>query len=921
MSIRKNARLLSSTEKENFVRACVLMKADIVNPGAAAAQQYSRWDENTALHLMIQQAFAPGAANVNFGHGSGSSWAFLSWHRYFLHRVELQLQSYVPGVTIPYWDWTNPTTGADAICVDGFLGPDAGGGVVGSGYFAVNKPGSGGNPTALPAWWPATLAGWRCPDAFPATWRGGLQRAFGGSLPSIADLHGALEKATYAAFQGAMERGTGLASGHQMHNAMHGWIDGHMGNPTASPFDPLFYLHHCNIDRLWAMWQADGHATEYPLSGGNPHHNRNDLMYPWTGGAAGYGTNHSIQAAIPMPDFSALGAQTNGSTLDYRTAYGYTYDTIAIIGIGLDRTGSMNGLTPDPMTTSSPDVTKWEAAKRGVSAFLQDCETVQASGATFVIAGVKTFRRTGANLFDNVFAGTGYGLVRTGGTVSKATFDAAISALSPGGSTPLADALADVRTTLVEAPFGGAPADEQRYLAMLTDGLLTSGAPMSSIPDGSFGRTAVFGMGFGTGAEVDYATIASLVAKGRTLTTNQIFHGENAGTIDKFYTNALASAIGFTAVFDPVIELFAGEHIHMDHYATSADDHFLITAQGMDFDDDNWTFLLIGPGGRMLYGEGQHSGHGDDCHHCCPEVTITARRSNARLTLMVSRGHTSTDCWVGKWQLMIAYKARKATGMVMPEIGEWLFPVSAGPVRGARFSRLLMDPQKRIAKRNVIRPALHGLDTMPVSTNSDGREACDVVVNIYARTRLRIELLPRKALTIAGEALAFDLHMDLAHGSVSGLRAFARTVSPMADLAQVFKALEMKDAPEQAELKGSEALRFDPAKILAWLEERDPRLTMLRDEEAKVVVHGDGPMHVHLPKAEVGGRYHIGFYVDGFYCPQHGKPEASGHAHAAPAALGAHGADAAANGCGPDCRPERFTRLLTSSAGVVTKGK
>ena len=136
----------------------------------------------------------------------------------------------------------------------------------------------------------------------------------------------------------------------------------------------MFFLHHCNIDRLWAMWQADGHATDYPAAGGSPQHHRNDLMYPWVGATAGYGTNATIAAAIPMPDFSGLGAQRNVDTLDHRAAYGYTYDCIAIIGIGLDRTGSMLGTTPDPMTNGAPDVTKWEAARRGVSAFLLDCE-------------------------------------------------------------------------------------------------------------------------------------------------------------------------------------------------------------------------------------------------------------------------------------------------------------------------------------------------------------------------------------------------------------------------------------------------------------------------------------------------------------------------------------------------------------------
>ena len=40
----------SSTEREDVGRACVLMKPDIVNPGAPAARQYSFWDELVAIH-------------------------------------------------------------------------------------------------------------------------------------------------------------------------------------------------------------------------------------------------------------------------------------------------------------------------------------------------------------------------------------------------------------------------------------------------------------------------------------------------------------------------------------------------------------------------------------------------------------------------------------------------------------------------------------------------------------------------------------------------------------------------------------------------------------------------------------------------------------------------------------------------------
>ena len=910
MGIRKNAKFLSPTEKESFVRACVLLKADIVNSGAPAAQQYSKWDEYVAIHRMIQNAFAPGAIAVNFGHGGNGAFSFLSWHRYFLFRLELDLQSKVPGVMMPYWDWTDPAP----IMTDTFLGPNGGAGsVVQQGYFAVDRPGLGVNVTALPGWWPPTLAGWTLPTAFGPSWVGGLRRNLSGaaSLPTPTDLQQTLAKSTYSAFQLAAESGQGISSfpSQQMHNGMHVWIGGHMGNPAASPFDPIFYLHHCNIDRLWAMWQMDGHATDYPTTGGNLHHHRDDIMYPWTGGAAGYGTNSPIATSIPMPDFSALGAQHNVDTLDFRTAYGYTYDTLAVIGIGLDRTGSMLGVTPDPMTSGAPDVTKWEAAKRGVSAFLQDCETVQQSGVTYVMAGVKTFRRTFVNDFATVFGAPGYGLIKNGSSFSKATFDANIASMTPGGSTPLADALLDVQTTLVEPPFAGVPADERRYLAMLTDGLLTSGAPMSSIADGSFTRTAVFGMGFGTGAEVDYPTIASLVAKGITLPTTQVFHGENAGTIDKFYSNALAAAIGFTTIFDPVIELFAGEHSHINFDATSADDVFMITAQGMDFDDNNWSFHLHGPNNLMLYGhEGEHQ-HDQGCHHCCPLPVVTATRANGRLSLLVQRGTAGAECWVGTWSLMVAYKARHMDAMLMPEIGDWLFPVSAGPVRGLRYSRLLQKPAERTAKRNVIRRPLHILDAAPTSTNRNDRDACDMIVNIYARTGLRIGLQAERNLVEPGAELSITVNSEALSGTAIASQAFARVISPAVDLANVVARVKRSDIPPEAVLEGSQALKFDPARLLAALERKDRKLATVRDKAVTFVRHHEGPLHFHEKETEVPGVYHLGVYVEGTYFPNLVDKG------------GAHGGHSASPHDAGTLRGEPFTRLLNISVAVATPPK
>lgn len=914
MGIRKNAKFLSVTERESFVRACVLMKADIVNPAAPAANQYSKWDEYIAIHAMIQNAFAPGASNVNFGHGGSGAYSFLSWHRYFLYRFEQDLQSYVPGVMLPYWDWSDPSS----IMADTFMGPSGtnlSGNVIQRGYFAFDRPGVGANTTPLPAWWPAGLVGWRLPGVFGSTFTGGLRRRTGNiaELPSLTDIRTTLSRSTYPSFQNTSESGAGLASGNSMHNGMHGWIGGgstpantgHMSFPEVSPFDPLFYLHHCNIDRLWAMWQMDGHQTDYPASGGSAQHHRNDIMYPWTGGAAGYGTNHPLAASIPMPDFSGLGAQRNVDTLDFRNAYGYTYDSIAIIGIGLDRTGSMSGLTPDPMVTTLPDVPKWEAAKRGVAAFLQDCETVQDSGAIYVMAGVKTFRSLATNQFDSVFAAPGYGLIKAGTGFSRATFDANIATMSPGGGTPLADALQDVQTSLVEPPFGGIPADEQRYLAMLTDGMLTTGAPMNSIPNASFSRTAIFAMGFGTGADVDYPTLAAMVAKGKTLSTQQVFHGENAGTIDKFYSNALASAIGFTSVFDPVVELFAGEHTHLDFSATSADDTFFVTVQGMDFQDKSWSFVLHSPGGQVVYGDEHEQAHAG-CHECCEKPYITSRRANGRLSLVIQRGNTDKKCWVGNWRLLISYKAKQLDKMLMPSIGELLVPVAAGAIRGERYSRLLLSQKLRKPLRYIGKTRQHGLDTRPISTNSDSSDACNAVVNIYARTHLKTDVLFEQMIK-PGEELKFSIKsQSILGGAIVNQKGFARVISPAFDIADIVPGEKALEWVKQLEASKRFSPKMDIALLLARFEREQKSIDFIKDSEAEIVVHGEGPLHAHIAETSIPGVYHLGIWIEGLYSPSAEQGSSTADHHDVGAVLRDDTDDY-----------EAFSRLLNISVAVV----
>ena len=97
----------------------------------------------------------------------------------------------------------------------------------------------------------------------------------------------------------------------QVHNRVHMWVGGSM-SPGTSPNDPVFFLHHCNVDRLWAVWQFRHPGQNYPITvpnvggvGGNRPHGLNDPMPPWTA---------APEVVRPIDVLN-------------HTTFGYTYDT------------------------------------------------------------------------------------------------------------------------------------------------------------------------------------------------------------------------------------------------------------------------------------------------------------------------------------------------------------------------------------------------------------------------------------------------------------------------------------------------------------------------------------------------------------------------------------------------------------------
>ena len=115
---------------------------------------------------------------------------------------------------------------------------------------------------------------------------------------------------TTGSFRNALEGWTDPAAP-QTHNRVHMWVAGSMA-PGTSPNDPVFFLHHCNVDRLWALWQFRHPGQNYPIT------------VPNTGGAPG-SRPHGLNDAMP-PWTAAPEVKRPIDVLDH-TSLGYTYDT------------------------------------------------------------------------------------------------------------------------------------------------------------------------------------------------------------------------------------------------------------------------------------------------------------------------------------------------------------------------------------------------------------------------------------------------------------------------------------------------------------------------------------------------------------------------------------------------------------------
>jgi tyrosinase len=167
---------------------------------------------------------------------------FLPWHRaYLLYFEFVVFADDAGGAALPWWDWTSALSHQNGIPAS-FAAAQVGG--------QPNPLASGPVPTSLRKNPPRTT---RSPGP-------------PGQLPSAQTINGILGLTSFEDFSNQVQN---------QHDLIHGWTRGDMGVIATSAFDPIFWSHHCMIDRLWYLWQLKHGVDNIPPG------YLNEILAPW----------------------------------------------------------------------------------------------------------------------------------------------------------------------------------------------------------------------------------------------------------------------------------------------------------------------------------------------------------------------------------------------------------------------------------------------------------------------------------------------------------------------------------------------------------------------------------------------------------------------------------------------------------------
>ncbi len=209
---RKNQASMTAQERSRFRDVITTM----INSGLYGQHVAHHADMMHRMHSMM---------------GPIGTERFLPWHRVYLDRLEEAMRVIDPLVFIPFWKWT----------VD----------------------------QAIPAW----LNDFRPNVPMPGGTTINVTRSPGTgtpSLPTEASIAAIMTEGAYTPFTRRLE-----GSPFGAHNMVHVWVGGTMGDIPTAPADPLFWMHHAEVDRLWHVWQQDHPNQDPNLSGADA------VLDPW----------------------------------------------------------------------------------------------------------------------------------------------------------------------------------------------------------------------------------------------------------------------------------------------------------------------------------------------------------------------------------------------------------------------------------------------------------------------------------------------------------------------------------------------------------------------------------------------------------------------------------------------------------------
>jgi len=229
---------------EAYARAVATMQA-------RPADDPTSWTFQAAIHGSYS-APPPGALWNECQH---ASWFFLPWHRMYLFFFERIVRAAVienggdPEWALPYWNYDEPNPRN----------------TLPKPLRAMKLPDGTANPLflAAPRRDPIFVAGGQLPKAVTSPANALRERnfisGFGGPRSVPTSFNGGF---------GALEQ--------TPHNDVHVQLGGTsrqpclgglMIDPACAALDPVFWLHHCNIDRLWKRWLAQGGGRANPTDG------------------------------------------------------------------------------------------------------------------------------------------------------------------------------------------------------------------------------------------------------------------------------------------------------------------------------------------------------------------------------------------------------------------------------------------------------------------------------------------------------------------------------------------------------------------------------------------------------------------------------------------------------------------------------